>query len=78
MANAVIDQLVQQVHDTEGVLDSAVVYVKSVPGLIDTAVQKALANGATAAELAPLTDLSAELKAKGQALSDAIAANPVP
>lgn len=74
-----VDDVIAQVSKTNTVLDSAVVFVKGVPGLIDAAVKEALAKGATAAELLPLTNLSGELKAKSDALEAALTANtPAP
>jgi hypothetical protein len=73
-----IDDMVTEVHDTVGVMDSAIVYIETVPTLIANAVSEALANGATAEQLAPLTDLHTQLDAKRQALADALAANAPP
>jgi hypothetical protein len=73
-----IDQLVADVAAEDTVIDSCVVYIKGVPALIDAAVQKALAGGATAAQLVPLTTLSADVKAKTQAITDALTANTQP
>lgn len=70
-----VDSLVATVTAATTVLDSAAVYIGGVPGLISDAVSKALANGATAAELAPLTDLAATMKTKSDAVLSAIAAN---
>ncbi len=75
MSNVELDATIAQIQATETVLDSALVYVNSVPGLIKTAVDAALVNGATAAELAPLTALHADLKAKSDAVAAAIVAN---
>lgn len=75
MAKAVIDQVVADVKAEHAVIDSAIVLLNGIAGRIDAAVQEALANGATEAELAPLTDLSAEVKAKTQQLADAVVAN---
>lgn len=69
----------QPVIDTmtaaDTVMDSAVVFVGSVPGLITTAVNAAIAGGATAAQLQPVTDLAATMKTKSDALAAALAAN---
>jgi hypothetical protein len=74
-----LDDLIAQVQTTEGVLDSAVTFIQGVPALITSAVNAALANGATAAQLAPLGQLSTDLSAKTAALKAAIAANsPAP
>ncbi len=79
MANKVIDDLIDEITEVEGVVDSAVVYIEGVPALIKAAVDAAISNGATAEELAPVSALGAELKAKGAALKSAIEANaPTP
>lgn len=75
MANPALDSIIAQVQATDEVLASVTLYVKSVPGLIDAAVAKALANGATAAELQPLTQLSIDLKAKSDEAAAAVLAN---
>lgn len=76
--NPDLQALLDETTDVEGALDSAVTFIGGVPGLIDAAVQKALANGATAEELKPLGQLSTDLKAKSAAIRDAIAANNPP
>lgn len=74
-----IDQIVADVTAQQTVIDSAIVFISGVPGLIEAAVQKALDGGATAAQLAPLTDLAGQVRAKTQALTDALTANtPTP
>lgn len=57
------------------VIGSATVLINGIGARIDAAVGAALANGATAEELQPLSDLSTELAAKAQELADAVAAN---
>lgn len=60
-------------------MDSAVVFVGTVPGLIKSAADSAIANGATADQLKPVTDLGDTLKASSDALAAALAANtPTP
>lgn len=79
MANPIIDSAIAQITTTEGVLDSAVLFIgTTVPALIAKAVADATSNGATAAELAPFGQVTADLKAKSDALAAAIAANPGP
>lgn len=73
--NADLQSLLDETTDIESVLDSAVTFINGVPALIDKAVQAAIGNGATADELKPLAQLSADFKAKAQAVKDAIAAN---
>ncbi len=57
------------------VMDSAAALIGSFPGLIKTAVDAAIAGGATAAQLQPVTDLGVAMKAKSDALLAAVAAN---
>ena len=71
----VIDDLVTAVAAEDTVVNSAIVYIKSVPGLIQAAVDRAVAGGATAAQLAPLTGLVSDLQAKSAALQAALTAN---
>lgn len=74
MAKAV-DDVVAAVAAENTVVDSAIAFINSVPKLITDAVTTALANGATAAELAPLTVLAADIAAKTSALKTALTAN---
>ncbi len=74
-AATVLDALAAQITANASVVDSAVQFIGGVKGMIDAAVASALAGGATAAQLAPFTDLSAQMAAKDKALSDAILAN---
>ena len=67
---------IQTVTDTEGVVDSATALINSIAGRIQAAVDAAIANGATAEQLQPLTDEVTALKAKSDALAAAVAANP--
>lgn len=79
MAAPILQPLEDQIAATDTVIDSAVVLINGIQAQIATAVQAAIANGATAAELAPLTDLNAGLKAKTDALAAAVQANtPTP
>lgn len=71
----IIDTLVADVAAEDTVIDSAVALLTGIQARIDAAVTAALANGATAAELAPLTALSADIQAKTKALGDAVIAN---
>lgn len=70
-----IQQLTNQVNSATTVEDSAITFINGVPGLISTAVQAAIANGATQEQLQPLTDLGTNLQAKSDALAAAIVAN---
>ena len=68
--------MITQVQGVEGVLDSALAYVQGNAARMQTAVDAALANGATAAQLAPVQAEIDATTAKAQAISAAIAANP--
>ena len=70
-----LTDLIAEVQAAETVEDSATAFIQGVPGLIAAAVAKALANGATEAELAPLAQLTTDLKAKSDALTAALTAN---
>lgn len=78
MSNPVLQQLADQVTQTVGVIDSAVVLINGFAARIETAVEAAIANGATAEELAPVTDEIAAIKAKTDDLAAAVAANNPP
>lgn len=61
------------------VVASVLALVQGIPALIDAAVQKALAAGATPAQLAAIEAVSASVKANDDALAAAVAANtPTP
>lgn len=75
MSVPAIDQLVADVEANLQVGTSAILLINGIKARIDQAVKDALAGGATAAELAPLTTLSASIKAETQALADAVVAN---
>lgn len=79
MAGQPLVDLEREVGETVTVLESATTLINGFQARLDAAVQAALANGATADELAPLTDLSAELDAKTNELAAAVQANtPAP
>lgn len=71
----VIDDLTAQVTANTTVVESAIALINGIPVLIDTAVKAAIANGATAEQLAPLADLSANLKSEDDKLAAAVVAN---
>ncbi len=60
---------------SKSVMDGATVFVGTVPGLVQAAADAAIANGATADQLKPVTDLGDQLKASSDALAAALAAN---
>ncbi len=75
LLHAVLDDTIAAMTAAETVEDAATAFIIGVPALISAAVTQALANGATAAQLAPLTDLNAQLKLKSDALQAAVVAN---
>lgn len=76
MTNPVIGDLKTNVEKANGAMESATVLINGFQAKLDAAVAAALENGATAEELAPLTDLSSELGTDADALAAAVAANP--
>jgi len=75
MGKEILTALAQEVTDTVGVEESAIVALDGIAARIEAAVAKALENGATAEELAPVTDEVANLKATREKLAAAVAAN---
>lgn len=67
-----LQPLIDEITRANTVIDGAVLYIKGIPALIQAKIDEALANGATAAQLAPLTDLGVELKVKADALEAAL------
>jgi hypothetical protein len=70
-----VTPIVDAMTQTNTVIDAAIVFIDSVPTLVSDAVSLALANGATAEQLAPVSDAAAALNAKRDALIAALAAN---
>ena len=68
--------LIADVRKAKGVEDSATAFVNGVPARLQAAVDAALANGATAAQLQPVQDEVNALSASADALAAALAANP--
>lgn len=77
-AAGTIAALTAQVQATVGVDQSAVVLINGFAAQINAAVQAALAGGATAAQLQPVTDAVTALTNESAALSAAVAANAPP
>lgn len=75
MPNPVLTDLAQTVTDTVGVEQSAVAALNGVAARIQAAVDAALLNGATEAELAPVQDEVNALKQASSDLAAAVAAN---
>jgi hypothetical protein len=63
------------IEKTNTVVKSATVLISGFQARLDAAVDAAFANGATADQLQPLSDLSVELSTNADALADAVAAN---
>lgn len=76
MPNPVLADLAAEVERTKTVEASAVALINGIAARITAAVAAAIANGATAAELQPVTDEVTALKAANDSLADAVAANP--
>lgn len=73
MVNPVIQQLVDEVAVVKGTSASAVTALNGVAQAISDAVAKALDNGATAEQLAPVTQVVTDLTAVNADLAAAIA-----
>ena len=71
----ILDDLQAQVTASETVESSAVTLINGIAARIQAAVDAAVAGGATAAQLAPVTAEVAALKASSDALSAAVVAN---
>jgi len=75
MPNPVLDALAAQVKANTDAEASAVIVLNGIAKRIADAVAAAIANGATAEELAPVSDEVAALKASSDALAAAVVAN---
>jgi hypothetical protein len=75
MPAQVLTDLPAEVAEIKTTIDSAIATIKGIKGAIRDAVAKAMENGATAAELEPLSALVTELDSKDKELAAAIAAN---
>lgn len=73
--SAELDALTAQVKANNDLLDSATALINGIAGRIDAAVAAAKAAGADPSELAAITALSTELKAKDDTLAAAVTAN---
>lgn len=78
MPSQVLADLAAAVEKTKTVEASAVVLINGIAARVQAAVDAALANGATAEELAPVTDEIAAMNAAADELATAVAANPSP
>ncbi len=75
MSNPTIDSLTAQVTATLGVEASALALINGFAARIQAAIDAALAGGATAADLAPITAEVDSMKASADALAAAVTAN---
>lgn len=75
MPNVVLDSLKAQVQASTDAEASAVVLINGIGARVQAAVNAAIANGATADELAPVQDEVNAMKASADALSAAVVAN---
>lgn len=79
MANPILDALAAQVKANTDAEDSAVVLINGIAARIQSAVDAAIAGGATAAELAPVQAEVTAMKTSADALAAAVVANtPTP
>lgn len=76
MTSPVLAELVTAVQKTLGVEASAVTFINGFTTRLNDAVAKALANGASEAELQPVRDEIAAMQTSADALAAAMAANP--
>ena len=72
---SVLDDLATQVAASTAVEASAVTLIDGIAARIQAAVEAAIAGGATADQLKPVSDEVASLKSSGDALAAAVAAN---
>jgi hypothetical protein len=75
MPSPTLDALAASVTKISGAADSAVALINGIAARVQAAVDAALANGATAAELAPVQAEADALSAKADDLAAAVAAN---
>jgi hypothetical protein len=79
MSSPILTDLANEVTSITGVVDSAIALINGFAARMQAAVDAALLNGATAAELAPVQAEVDSLKASDAALAAAVAANtPTP
>ncbi len=75
MAPQILADLQAQVKAATDAEDSATILINGFAARVQAAVDAAIANGATAAELAPVQDEVNALKASSDALAAAVVAN---
>lgn len=72
----VLDYLATTVEKTKGVMESATTTINGIAARVQAAVNAAMANGATAEQLAPVQAEVDALNASSDTLAAAVAANP--
>jgi len=75
MASQALTDLTVEIQDATSVEASATALINGIAAQIAAAVQAAIGNGATEAELKPVADLGTQLKSQSEALQAAITAN---
>lgn len=75
-ADTLLADLAAQVQATTEIEASAVKLINGIAARVQAAVDAAIANGATAEQLAPVTAEVAALKSSNDILAAAVAANP--
>ena len=73
--NKQIQDLLDIITAADTVIDGATAFANGVPALLAAAAAAALANGATADQLKPVTDLSLQLQSKAATLAAAVVTN---
>ncbi len=76
MPAQVLTDLAAAVTSAKGAMESATTLINGIAAKIQAAVDAALANGASAADLAPVTQLVTDLNTDSAALAASVAANP--
>lgn len=76
MPSSVPQSVIDQITKTKGVVQSATALISTFKSKLETAVNEALSNGATAAELEPVTTALADFATHSDELAAAVAANP--
>lgn len=71
-----LDQIIAEMTAAETVDDAAIAFIQGVPAMIQAAVDAALQNGATEAQLQPVADLGVAMQAKTDALTAALQPPP--
>jgi hypothetical protein len=75
MASPILAALEAEVAEATTVMESAVILINGIPARIQAAIDAAIANGATEAELAPVQAEVDALHASAEALAAAVVAN---